>query len=262
MPHRNWTAEINDLCENFSTTILGFISHIMKVPSVFNIRYPYIPPRFLVQVLLFTLCSCFEFSASAQDSSKFEKEVEDLVSADSAINKKDVILFTGSSSIRIWTSIQSDFPKYNIVSRGFGGSETGDLLYYFDKLILPYNPKKIFIYEGDNDLNSGKSPDEVLTTMDSLITLIRTKISSKVQVYLISPKPSLSRWHLKARYEEYNKKLQALVSTRKKTYFVDVWSPSLDAKGNVLKDIFLEDGLHMNEKGYTIWVKQIQKYLP
>jgi len=56
--------------------------------------------------------------------------------------------------------------------------------------------------------------------------------------------------------------LQALVSTRKKTYFVDVWSPSLDAEGNVLKDIFLEDGLHMNEKGYAIWVKEIRKYLP
>ena len=215
-----------------------------------------------VSFLLLALCSCLEFPVSAQGSSKFEKEVEDLVSGDSALNKKDVVLFTGSSSIRIWKDIRSDFPKYNIVNRGFGGSETKDLLYYFDKLVLPYNPKKIFIYEGDNDLHFGKSPEEILASMDSLITLIRTKISSKVQIYLISPKPSISRWHLKAKYEEYNKKLQAFVSSRNKVYFIDVWSPSLDAEGNVVKDIFLEDGLHMNERGYTIWAKEIRKYLP
>ncbi len=208
---------------------------------------------------VFVQCS---IGAYAQGSLRFKDDVAQLTANDKSLNKKDVILFTGSSSIRMWEKIQSDFPKYNVVNRGFGGSQTSDLLYYFDKLILPYNPKKIFIYEGDNDLSAGKSPELILSTMDSLITLIHEKVSRNVSVYLISPKPSLSRWELRDKYIAFNKRMGDLASSKKNVYFIDVWTPALDADGNVLKDIFLEDGLHMNEKGYAIWVNVIKKYLP
>ena len=198
----------------------------------------------------------------AQDPLRFQAEVAELTANDKSLNKRDVILFTGSSSIRMWNSLQSDFPKYNIVNRGFGGSQTSDLLYFFDKLILPYNPKKIFIYEGDNDLSVGKSPDQILSTMDSVITMIRQKVSTTVPIYLISPKPSISRWHLKDKYIEFNSRMSEMASTKKKVYFIDVWTPALDEDGTVIKDIFLEDGLHMNAKGYAIWVKAVRKYLP
>ena len=203
--------------------------------------------------------TCFVF---AQGPARFNDEVAELTANDQSLNKKNIVLFTGSSSIRMWKSLQSDFPKYNIVNRGFGGSSTSDLLYYFDKLILPYKAKKIFIYEGDNDLSSGKSPEQVISTMDSVITLIRQKVSASVPVYLISPKPSTSRWHLKDKYVDLNKRLSHLASSKKEVYFVDVWTPALDAEGNVVKDIFLEDGLHMNRKGYEIWINVIKKYLP
>ena len=198
----------------------------------------------------------------AQDPLRFKEEVAQLTANDQSINRKDVILFTGSSSIKMWNSIQSDFPKYNIINRGFGGSQTSDLLFYFDKLILPYNPKKIFIYEGDNDLSAGKSPEQILSTMDSLISLIRQKVSANVPVYIISPKPSVARWHLKDKYIEFNKRMTTLAASRKKVFVVDVWNPALDAEGNVIKDIFLEDGLHMNKKGYVIWVNALRKHLP
>jgi lysophospholipase L1-like esterase len=198
----------------------------------------------------------------AQGPLRFKDDVAQLTANDQSLNKKDIVLFTGSSSIRMWSSIQSDFPKYNIINRGFGGSQTSDLLYYFDQLIRPYNPKKIFIYEGDNDLHAGKSPEQILSTMDSLLSLIRQKVSPNVPVYLISPKPSTSRWHLRDKYIELNQRMGQLASSKKKVYFIDVWTPALDADGNVVKDIFLEDGLHMNEKGYAIWVSVIRKYLP
>lgn len=198
----------------------------------------------------------------AQDPVRFKQEVIELTKDDQSLNKKNIILFTGSSTIKMWTGIRSDFPKYNVVNRGFGGSQTSDLLYYFDQLILPYHAKKIFIYEGDNDLSAGKSPEKILSDMDSLITLIRQKVSAKVPVYIISPKPSVARWHLKEKYIELNNKMKELATSKRKVHFIDVWTPALDSEGNVFKDIFLEDGLHMNRKGYAIWIKTLRQYLP
>ena len=211
---------------------------------------------FLLALLPCALC------VNAQDPLRLQAEVAELTANDKSLNKKGIILFTGSSSIRMWSSLQADFPNYNIVNRGFGGSQTSDLLYFFDQLILPYNPKKIFIYEGDNDLSLGKSPDQILSTMDSVITMIRQKVSKTVPIYVISPKPSISRWHLKDKYIEFNARMSELASTKKKVYFIDVWSPALDKDGTVIKDIFLEDGLHMNSKGYAIWANVLRKYLP
>lgn len=211
--------------------------------------------------LIVIILTNFTFPLQAQDPMRLEEEVKALTSGDKSINKKDVILFTGSSSIRGWKDMQSAFPGYNIVNRGFGGSETSDLLYYFDKLILPYKPKQIFIYEGDNDLNSGKSVEQILTTSDSLLGMIRKNVSEKVPVFFISPKPSIARWHLKEKYEHYNQQLKAWTANRKYVTYVDVWTPSLGPDGIVLKDIFLEDGLHLNSKGYAIWANAIGKFI-
>jgi lysophospholipase L1-like esterase len=128
-------------------------------------------------------------------------------------------------------------------------------------LITHYKPKQIFIYEGDNDLASGKAPDEILKQADQLLDIIRKKLSKKVQVLFISPKPSLSRWSMHEKYEEYNKKLANWCSQQKNVIFIDVWTPMLDANGVVRKDLFIEDGLHMKAAGYRIWQQIIGSYL-
>lgn len=197
----------------------------------------------------------------AQNPERFRAEVEKLTTNDQALSKKHVILFTGSSSIRLWADLNSSFPKCNIVNRGFGGSQTSDLLYYFDQLILPYAPKKIFIYEGDNDINSGHTAEQILNTTDSLLRLIRLKVSKHVPVFLITPKPSIARWHLKSNYQDYIQKLQVWAKTRPYVTVIDVWHPMLDEKGVVLQDVFVEDRLHMNKKGYDIWASTIAPYL-
>lgn len=194
----------------------------------------------------------------AQDPLRFEKEVNKLIAGDSAVNKRKLILFTGSSSIRLWKTLETDLQGHNVVNRGFGGSETTDLIYYFDKLIPPNQPKQIFIYEGDNDLASGKTPDQIMEATDSLLTLIRTKYSKKVRVVFITPKPSLSRWRLKDQYVSYIGKLDAWAKKQKRVTVADVWTPLLDEHGNVMQDIFMEDKLHLNAKGYAIWTKTIR----
>lgn len=209
-------------------------------------------------LLLFAFLS---FTLTAQDPLRFEKEVNTLVAGDSAVSKKKLILFTGSSSIRMWKSLAQDFPQHNVLNRGFGGSEMSDLLYYNRQLILNYKPRKIFIYEGDNDINSGKTPEVILADAAKLLASIRSNLPAKVKVYFISPKPSISRKQLRSQYEDYNQKLRDWCSRQKGVTYIDVWTPMLDGKGEFRTDLFLEDNLHMNRTGYEIWKQVIAKYL-
>jgi lysophospholipase L1-like esterase len=197
----------------------------------------------------------------AQDPLRFEKEVNALIAGDSLVNKKKLILFTGSSSIRLYADLKKDFPKHNVLNRGFGGSEMSDLLYYAKPLILNYQPSRVFIYEGDNDVNSGKSPEEILATADKLLMLLRSQLPGKVKIIFISAKPSVARWPLKGKYEEFNRQLKQWTSTKKNVLYADVWTPMLDSTGEVRKDLFIEDNLHMNRKGYEIWKLVIEKFL-
>jgi len=211
--------------------------------------------RYCSIVLLFLVT----FSVNAQNP--FEAEVKKLVAKDSVVNHRKLILFTGSSSIRLWKSLESDLAEYNTLNRGFGGSTMSDLIYYFDKLILPYQAKQIFIYEGDNDLAAGKSPDQILQEADSLLTLIRTKYSKRVRVVFITPKPSVARWKMKDDYVRFNAMLKQWASDKRRVEVADVWSALTDSNGVVLQDIFVEDNLHLNTKGYALWTAVIRKHI-
>ena len=215
---------------------------------------------FCLRLALFVMLLPAGFDLSAQ-SRPFEKEVEDLIARDSAINKNKIILFTGSSSVRFWKDVASYFPEYNVLNRGFGGSTMKDLLYYTDKLIIPYQPRMIFIYEGDNDLAGKRKPEEIIAEADSILLLIRSKVSKKVPVLFISAKPSLARWNMKDEYLAFNQQLKDWTATKKRVKYVDVWTPMLDARGEVQNDLFINDGLHMNKKGYDIWGRVIKPYI-
>lgn len=204
----------------------------------------------------------FQTSSAQVDtgSERFRQEVTDLVSQPLPTATK-IVLFTGSSSIKMWKDVGAYFPKHVIVNRGFGGSQTTDLLYYVDEVILTLTPSKIFIYEGDNDLASGKSSAQILKTTDSLLQKIRAKIPATVPLYFISPKPSVARWSLKDAYLEHSRNLKAWAAKQENVFYVDGWSNLVDKKGNVRKDIFLADNLHLNKKGYDLWAKGMKKYL-
>lgn len=209
---------------------------------------------------LLILLSLLNLPVEAQDPSRFRNEVRKLIAGDSLVQKKDLILFTGSSSVRLWKTLNVDFLDYNILNRGFGGSTTTDLQHYIDTLIVPYKPVKVFIYEGDNDIGAGKAPDDVMADAIKLTRSIKDKLPD-TQILFISPKPSLSRWHLKSQYELYNAKLKSWAGTQKSVSFIDVWTPMLHANGLVRSDLFVADGLHMNETGYEIWKQVIAPYL-
>jgi lysophospholipase L1-like esterase len=210
--------------------------------------------------VLVCLVMLIGLAGAAQDPTRFQKEIDAIKINDTPYKNKTVVLFTGSSTIRMWKNLSMDFENKPVVNHGFGGSEMSDLLYYADDLILSYQPSQIFIYEGDNDINSGKSTQQIIAATDSLLKKIREKMP-QVPVYFISAKPSKARWHLQQKYIDFNSRLKSFTSAKKNVYFVDLWKPMIDRNGVVFQDIFIEDGLHMNAKGYAIWKKEIGKYL-
>ena len=197
-------------------------------------------------------------SLSAQYPIPFKEEVDEIVKRNDSLwdASKKTIVFTGSSSIRFWKDLQERFPEKQVLNSGFGGSQASDLLTHLEDLVLRYRPAKVFIYEGDNDIFAKKRPNSILTTTNNIIAKLRADNPNR-EVVLISAKPSLSRWKLRRKYKRFNKKLAKFATENAKVTFVDVWKPML-AKRKVRNDIFVEDGLHMNEKGYDIWYNTIK----
>lgn len=209
-------------------------------------------------LLLFAVCF-FAGCLLAQDPERFEKEVSKL-EQQSFDSTRQVILFTGSSSIRGWKNLQQYFPEKNIVNNGFGGSHMSDLIHYYESLILPFQPAQVFIYEGDNDIASGKAAKDVLKETRTLIKKIKKDLPG-TEIVLISAKPSLARWKLKEEYGELNELYRRLALKMEHVKYVNIWDVMLDASGEPRKDIFLEDGLHMNKQGYDLWAEKIRNYL-
>jgi lysophospholipase L1-like esterase len=212
--------------------------------------------KLLISFLLIFSC----FSVFAQDPTRFNEKVKQINEENPPQNNQNTIVFTGSSTIRMWKSLQEDFPKHELVNSGFGGSQASDLLYFLNELVLVYNPSKVFIYEGDNDISAGKSSEEILDDYKNITTKIHES-GPETEIILISPKPSVARWELKDKYLDFNSKLKKFAAGKKNVKYADLWRPMLDKNKEPMKDIFIEDNLHMNQKGYAIWAKIIRKYL-
>lgn len=161
-------------------------------------------------------------------------------------------LFIGSSSIRMWKTLEDDFEGYPVLNRGFGGSHFSDAIYYFNDLVTPYSPKKIIIYEGDNDIASEKSPNATFKDFKEFYELISEKISN-VEIAIIAAKPSPSRWHLKDQYELFNSKIAEFCDNHENLTYIDVYHHMLNEKGKPDPQLYREDSLHMTRKGYEIW---------
>ncbi|MFT3682206.1 MAG: GDSL-type esterase/lipase family protein [Ferruginibacter sp.] len=175
---------------------------------------------------------------------------------------KHAILFVGSSSFTKWTDVQDYFPGYPIVNRGFGGSTLVDVTNYVNDIIIPYEPKQIVIYCGENDIAYADTiaPYLILVRFQALFNIIRKKYPS-VPIAFISLKPSPSRQKLWPKMIKANRLIKNYLSKKRKTAFIDVYHNMFQKDGTIMKEIFTADDLHMNEKGYHIWQKIIQPYL-
>ncbi len=198
---------------------------------------------------------------NAQDPTRFEQEIRDYLDESPIVHDSNLIVFTGSSSIRFWTDLKDAFPNHNVVNRGFGGSHMSDLAHYLDDLVIKHRPSMVLIYEGDNDIADGEVPDDILAEAVAIVDRLRAA-DSTMTIAFISPKPSIARWNLRSDYKRYNQILEDKIAELPGVWYIDVWKPML-VRGRMLReDLFIDDGLHMNETGYEIWREAILPYLP
>lgn len=172
------------------------------------------------------------------------------------------ILFVGSSSFTRWTDVQNYFPEFTIINRGFGGSSLPDVIRYAADIILPYDPKQVVIYCGENDFTAagGVDPAVVAGRVMKLIGIIRCRYPL-IPIAYVSMKPSPARAKNDERMRTANKMIEQMTKENGYAAFINVYDAMLDEKGKVRTDIFVSDSLHMNSTGYGIWQKVITPFL-
>jgi lysophospholipase L1-like esterase len=202
-------------------------------------------------------------TAVAPRWAQWEGEVRQFEVADSLHPPpRGAVLFVGSSSIRLWESAEADFPGVTIVRRGFGGSEMADVLHFADRIVLPYAPSAIVLYAGDNDLAAGRTPEQVFADYRDFVKLVRSRLPETRVVY-VAVKPSLARVQLIDAMRRTNALVHGYVARHpgRRLEYVDVFTPMLDASGRPRAELFREDGLHMNARGYALWTELLRPYV-
>lgn len=170
------------------------------------------------------------------------------------------VLFIGSSSIRMWSTLAQDFPGVDVINRGFGGSSVEDATAYVDRIVLPYRPRAVFLYAGDNDLNEGDTPADVAAEFADFVDAVHAGLPDTA-VHFIAIKPSPARRALLEKMRETNRLIAEYARTHDGVTFVDVFTPMLDANGEPDASLFIDDTLHMNARGYAIWRARIAPLL-
>jgi lysophospholipase L1-like esterase len=164
---------------------------------------------------------------------------------------QDAVLFVGSSSIRLW-NLKESFPDIATINRGFGGSQMSDAARHARRLINVYRPRLIVLYEGDNDLNAGKTPEQVAADFDALLKTVRADLP-KAPLIAIGCKPSPSRWKLIDEQRALNRLLAQRCAADGHAKLLDVEKSMLDERGQPRAELFNKDRLHLNSAGYQVW---------
>lgn len=222
--------------------------------------------RYARIAVLLVLALGFTTLAAAQtqtiDPTRFEEAIQAFEAEDRAMMPPEgAIVVTGSSSIRRWhPSLKQDLAPLTVIPRGFGGSTMQDLEYFLDRIVLKYKPRAVVIYEGDNDTAYGVPPEEIVGRLESIVDRIHAEVP-EARVYVMSVKPSLARVDVWDKAQEANTLSQRFADSRDLVSYIDVANPFLQSNGQVMDDIFIDDGLHLNEKGTEIWASTIKAAL-
>ena len=172
------------------------------------------------------------------------------------------ILFTGSSSIRLWETLERDMAPMQVLNRGFGGAHMSHVVHFADRVITPYAPRALVIYVGDNDIGAGKTPETVVADFQALVAYVRAD-QPELPIYYITIKPSRLRWDLWPLMDETNDRIARIADADPRMTVLDIGAPMLElGDGDAPPaDLFWIDGLHLTEKGYALWTEVVQPRL-
>lgn len=202
----------------------------------------------------------FEFS-SRQRQLKWIGQFDRWLEEDASdMPGEESMLLIGSSTIARWRTSKEDLSPVEIRNRGFGGSNLKQVLLMLD-FFQRYPSDRVVLYQGDNDLLSGKLPLETFfEQVDEFIAGMRA-VNPDVEICFVSIKPSPKRMKAIERYREANERLLELTKADPKLHYVDIFSEMLDSRGLPKKEIYADDLIHLNEKGYKILTAQLRQWL-
>ena len=171
------------------------------------------------------------------------------------------VLFVGSSSIRLWSDLESQFHDLPVViKRGFGGSQLSDCVKHLSRLVLRYRPRTVLVYAGDNDLATGSAPSEVLHRFTAFADGVHQALPD-TEIFYISIKPSPARVALLPQIRATNALIRDYADREGKVDYIDVFTPMLDASGRPRPELFRADSLHLNTDGYALWKRVIAPHV-
>ncbi len=226
--------------------------------------------RALAGLIVLTLCLagvggrkyCFVATALAQ-AQDWEPSIRKFEEQDK-VNppKSGGIVLTGSSSIARWETLVDEMKPLDVINRGFGGSQYSDLNQYAKRIVIVYQPRAVVVYEGDNDLAAGssKTPESVANDAQAFVQIIHS-VLPETWIYILSIKPSQSRWNEWPKMKAANRLIRHFARTQERVRYIDVASAMFDAQGNLRADLFVEDGLHPTQKCYALWTSIIKPVL-
>lgn len=200
-------------------------------------------------------------ATSPRDFAKWEKEIAAYEAADrSNPPPKGAILFVGSSTIRLWKTLASDFPDHKVINRGFGGSEIRDSTHFADRIIFPHEPRQIFLRAGSNDIHGGRVPREVAADFAEFVRVVHARLPN-AEIMFISTNPTPARWSENDKARALNKLIREMAIDMPRVSVVDVYDVSLSRTGEARHDLFLDDKLHFNTDGYRLLADRVRPYL-
>jgi lysophospholipase L1-like esterase len=200
-------------------------------------------------------------AAPQRDFARWEKEIAAYEASDRTNPPpKGGALFIGSSTIRLWKTLATDFPDYKVINRGFGGSEIVDATHFADRIIFPYEPKQVFLRSGGNDIHGGRLPAHVAADFIEFVRVVHNRLPDAEIVY-IAVNPAPARWGENDKYRWLNETIREKAIHMPRVSFVDAYAISLTSDGRGRPELFVADKLHFNAHGYKLLAETVRPYL-
>jgi lysophospholipase L1-like esterase len=200
---------------------------------------------------------------SSDDPKIWAKQIDTFKKEDKQqLPPEDVIVFTGSSSIRFWKTLEQDMAPLPVINRGFGGAKIKQVTYYADQIVIPYHPRAIVLFAGTNDLGrfNPKTAQEVFEGYVEFVETMRAALP-QTPIYYIAITPTPSRWKTWPIVREANQQIKAYTETDPQLHYIDMTNQYLGSDGRPERDLYIWDRLHPSAKGYALWTSIIKPTL-
>lgn len=221
--------------------------------------------RYIILLISFVLLSCSPLRKyhDQPEVKSWDKDIQKFEQLDKSEKyPDDAILFAGSSSIRLWSTLEKDMSPYNIIQRGYGGAKLSDFAVYAERIFSPHKCKAIVIFIANDIIGAtqDKTPEEVAALVRNVLKTIR-KSHPSTPVFWIAVTPTPSRWKVWPEIQKANSLIKDVCDKQRNTYFIKTEYAFLNENGLPRDELFRDDKLHLTEKGYAVWTEIIKKEL-